>query len=219
MPKRVTMRLRNSALLVALGLLLPWTVWLAGQNPPTTQPPPPSGPPPSSQPTSSQPSSPTPASQAPQGAPPLSGRPSGQAGAGAQSGQAPGTQPQGQAPEGENNGVFVFKKQVEEVILHATVYDNKLHMVTNLDRNAFAVYEDGVAQAITSFRREDIPVAVGIVIDNSGSMRDKRAAVNQAALNFVRSSNPQDLAFIVNFNDEYYLDQDFTASIPQLKEA
>ncbi len=192
---------------------------MMGQNPPATQPPPSSGaPPPSNPPASSQPPA---ASSAPaqQTAPPLSSRPSGQAGAGAQSGQAPSTQPSGQAPEGENNGVFVFKKQVEEVILHATVYDNKLHMVTSLDKNAFAVYEDGIPQAITSFRREDIPVAVGILIDNSGSMRDKRAAVNQAALNFVRSSNPQDLAFIVNFNDEYYLDQDFTANIPQLKEA
>src|SRR5439155_20122963 len=159
-------------------------------------------PPPSNPPASSQPPA---ASTAPvqQTAPPLSSRPSDQDGAGAQSGQA---------PEGENNGVFVFKKQVEEVILHATVYDNKLHMVTSLDKNAFAVYEDGIPQAITSFRREDIPVAVGILIDNSGSMRDKRAAVNQAALNFVRSSNPQDLAFIVNFNDEHYLDQDFTAN-------
>ena len=192
---------------------------MMGQNPPATQPPPSSGAPPSSNPPAS--SQPPAASTAPaqQTAPPLSSRPSAQAGAGAQSGQAPSTQPSGQAPEGENNGVFVFKKQVEEVILHATVYDNKLHMVTSLDKNAFAVYEDGIPQAITSFRREDIPVAVGILIDNSGSMRDKRAAVNQAALNFVRSSNPQDLAFIVNFNDEYYLDQDFTANIPQLKEA
>ena len=69
------------------------------------------------------------------------------------------------------------------------------------------------------YRREDIPLAVGIVIDNSGSMRDKRPAVNQAALNFVRSSNPQDEVFIVNFNDEYYLDQDFTSRIPQLRDA
>jgi len=115
--------------------------------------------------------------------------------------------------------VFVFKKQVEEVVLHATVYDAHQKMVTNLDKGAFTVFEDGQPQPITSFRREDIPVAVGIVIDNSGSMRDKRPAVNQAALNFVRSSNPQDEVFIVNFNDEYYLDQDFTSNITQLRDA
>ncbi len=62
-------------------------------------------------------------------------------------------------------------------------------------------------------------MALGIVIDNSGSMRDKRPAVNAAAINLVRSSNPQDKVFVVNFNEEYFLDQDYTASIPKLKDA
>jgi Ca-activated chloride channel homolog len=117
-----------------------------------------------------------------------------------------------------DSGVFVFRKQVEEVVLHATVIDDKQHIVTNLDKTAFAVYEDGHPQAITSFRHEDIPVAMGIVVDNSGSMREKRQKVNAAALNLVRSSNPNDEVFIVNFNDEYYLDQDFTSDIKKLKE-
>jgi len=104
-------------------------------------------------------------------------------------------------------------------LLHATVADEKQHIVTDLDRNAFTVYEDGKPQNIISFRHEDIPVAMGIVIDNSGSMREKRAKVNQAALNLVRSSNPQDEVFVVNFNDEYYLDQDFTNDLLKLKEA
>ncbi len=126
---------------------------------------------------------------------------------------------QPQEPETGEGGVFVFKKQVEEVTLHATVVDDKQRLVTGLNRADFTVYEDGRPQQITSFRREDIPVSLGIVIDNSGSMRDKRSAVNQAALNLVRASNPQDLVFVVNFNDEYYLDQDFTNSISQLQEA
>ena len=129
------------------------------------------------------------------------------------------SQQQGQAPSTEDNGVYVFRAQVQEVVLHATVVDDKRHMVNNLTRNDFQVWENGAPQKITSFRREDIPVAVGIVIDNSGSMRDKRPAVNQAALNFVRSSNPNDEVCVVNFNDEYYLDQDFTGQIPLLKEA
>jgi Ca-activated chloride channel family protein len=107
---------------------------------------------------------------------------------------------------------------VEEVVLHATVVDDKQRIVTNLDRSAFTVYEDGRPQTITSFRHEDIPVAMGIVIDNSGSMREKRRKVNAAALNLVRSSNPSDEVCIVNFNDEYYLDQDFTSNIKKLKE-
>jgi VWFA-related protein len=108
---------------------------------------------------------------------------------------------------------------VQNVILHATVVDDKQHMVTNLDQNAFTIYENGVPQKIVSFRHEDIPVAMGIVIDNSGSMREKRPKVNQAALNLVRSSNPGDEVCIVNFNDEFYLDQPFTSNINQLKDA
>lgn len=124
-----------------------------------------------------------------------------------------------QSPEAtDNSGVFVFKKQVEEVVLHATVIDNKQHIVTNLPKNSFSIFEDGHPQTIISFRREDIPVAMCIVIDNSGSMREKREKVNAAALNLVRSSNPNDEVCVVNFNDEYYLDQDFTSNINKLKE-
>jgi VWFA-related protein len=113
----------------------------------------------------------------------------------------------------------VFRKEVEEVVLHVTVVDKDRRMVTNLDRNAFTVFENGKQQPVTSFRHEDIPVALGLVIDNSGSMREKRDKVNKAALNLVRASNPQDQVFIVNFSDEYYLDQDFTSDIKKLKEA
>ena len=129
------------------------------------------------------------------------------------------TPPNGQQnPDSGDSGVFVFKKEVEEVVLHATVVDNKQHIVTNLDKNAFNVFEDGHPQTITSFRHEDIPVAMCIVVDNSGSMREKREKVNAAALNLVRASNPNDEVCVVNFNDEYYLDQDFTSNINKLKQ-
>ena len=133
-------------------------------------------------------------------------------------GQPAATQ-QGEAGQKGEGDIFVFKKQVEEVQLHASVIDEKQHPVTTLDRDAFTVFEDGQPQRITSFRREDIPVALGILIDNSGSMRDKRAAVNQAALNLVRASNPQDEVFVVNFNDESYLDAPLTNNMVKLKEA
>jgi Ca-activated chloride channel homolog len=121
--------------------------------------------------------------------------------------------------ESGQNGTFVFRKDVDEVMLHATVVDDKQHIITNLDRAAFTVFEDGKPQSIISFHHVDIPVAMGIVIDNSGSMREKRAKVNQAALNLVRSSNPNDEVFVVNFNDEQYLDQDFTHDLRKMKEA
>ena len=137
----------------------------------------------------------------------------------APSGQPPAATPGGESPSATDNGVFVFHKDVAEVTLHATVIDDKNRIITNLDRSAFSVFENSQAQQISSFRREDYPVAMGIVIDNSGSMREKRDQVNKAALNLVRSSNPQDQVFIVNFNDEYYLDQEFTSDIKKLQAA
>jgi Ca-activated chloride channel homolog len=131
----------------------------------------------------------------------------------------PGAQDQSQTPENDESGAFVFRKEVEEVSLHATVLDDKQRLVTNLDKTAFTVLENNQPQSITSFRHEDIPVAMAIVIDNSGSMREKRDKVNKAAINLVKSSNPQDQVFVVNFNDEYYLDQDFTSDINKLREA
>jgi VWFA-related protein len=127
--------------------------------------------------------------------------------------------PQGSEPEKNSNGTFVFRSEVQEVTLHATVVDDRLRPVTTLDRTAFRVFEDGKPQRITSFRREDIPVALGIVIDNSGSMRDKRPSVNAAALNLVRASNSQDQVCVINFNNEYYLDQDYTGNVSLLRDA
>jgi len=130
-------------------------------------------------------------------------------------------QQQGQGAQVERQGDegFVIKTTVQEVTLHATVIDDKHRLVNSLTKNDFQVFENGQLQQIKSFARRDVPVAVGIIIDNSGSMRDKRPAVNRASVNFVRSSNSNDEVFIVNFNDEYYLDQDFTDKVPQLQEA
>ena len=104
-------------------------------------------------------------------------------------------------------------------MVHATVVDESGHLIMNLPKEDFAIFENGQQQTMTSFRHEDIPVAMGIVIDNSGSMREKRDKVNKAAINLVRSSNPHDQVFVVNFNDEYYLDQPFTNRISKLQEA
>lgn len=133
---------------------------------------------------------------------------------------APADQGQGaQGPSATDNGTFVFKAEAREVILHATVVDDKNRLVTDLAKPDFTVFENGQQQQIRLFRREDYPVAMGIVIDNSGSMREKRDEVNKAALNLVKSSNPDDQVFVVNFSDEYYLDQDFTSDIKKLQEA
>jgi Ca-activated chloride channel family protein len=122
-------------------------------------------------------------------------------------------------PPSGQEGAFVFKKQVDEVVLHATVVDAHRDLVSHLDRSAFSVFEDNIAQTITSFRRQDVPVAMGIVIDNSGSMRDKRAQINRAVVNLIEASNPEDEIFVVNFSDRSYLDQDFTSNLTLLERA
>jgi Ca-activated chloride channel homolog len=123
------------------------------------------------------------------------------------------------APADGQDSVFVFKKEVQEVVLRATVVDEQRRLITSLDRPAFKVFENGVAQAITSFRRDDVPVAMGILIDNSGSMREKRDKVNHAVLDLLRASNPNDEIFVVNFNQDSYLDQDFTSDVTLLQQA
>ena len=114
-----------------------------------------------------------------------------------------------------------IKVSVNLVVLHTTVLDDRGKFVEGLTQENFRVFEDKIEQKLDVFKREDIPVSMGLVIDNSGSMRDKRPRVNEAALTLVQNSNPSDEAFVVNFNDDFYLDldKDFTNSVPELKEA
>ena len=121
------------------------------------------------------------------------------------------------AVQGRPTG-YTLRKDVEEVVLNATVLDDHNKLVMNLTKPDFTVAEDGVPQTIISFLHEDIPVSMGILVDNSGSMRDKRQAVNSAALDLVKASNKEDEAFIVNFSDEAYIDQDFTSDLGKLRE-
>src|SRR6266852_3063235 len=124
--------------------------------------------------------------------------------------------PPPKAPAGDE---FVFTADTRLVVVHASVLDGKGKLVTTLPESAFKVLENGVEQTIKVFRREDIPVSMGIIIDNSGSMRDKRAKVAAASLDLVKASNPQDEIFIVNFNDDAHLDQSFTNDIQKLEQA
>ena len=112
--------------------------------------------------------------------------------------------PVGAKTEAEQDAVFSSDTRL--VPLNVTVTEKSGHLVTNLPQSAFTVLENGAPQAIKIFKSEDVPVSIGLIIDNSGSMRDKRQAVESATLALVKSSNPQDEAFVVNFNDEAYLD-------------
>ncbi len=109
------------------------------------------------------------------------------------------------------------------VVLNATVVNRKGELVSGLGQGDFRVYEDGLLQEVTSFSHEDIPVTVGLVVDNSGSMRSKRPEVIFAALAFARSSNAEDQMFVVSFNESVSFglpdDTPFTDKEAQLKAA
>jgi len=116
--------------------------------------------------------------------------------------------------EGEG---FLLHEDVEEVVLNATVL-NGTNLVQNLTKDNFTVYEDGVKQTLISFQHTDLPVSIGLVIDNSGSMYKKRPSVNKSTLDLILASNPQDEAFVVNFSDEAFIDCDFTSDIKKLRD-
>lgn len=127
------------------------------------------------------------------------------------------TPPQRPGVEKEGGG-FVLHTDVEEVVLNATVLDDRGHLVQTLKKDDFQVTEDGVKQNVISFEHSDLPVSIAMVVDNSGSMSKKRPAVNKSALDLIEASNPQDEAFVVNFSDEAFIDQEFTSNVNKLRD-
>ena len=105
------------------------------------------------------------------------------------------------AGQGREPSLFRISVDVPLVVLRATVTDRQGSIVTNLDEQDFEVYENGVPQHIQIFKNEDIPVAVGLIVDHSSSMAPKLAEVTAGARAFVRSSNRNDEIFVVNFNE------------------
>ena len=110
-----------------------------------------------------------------------------------------------------------FHANAHLVVLHATVMNQQGEPRTDLEQSAFAVFENGRRQPITLFRRDDIPVSLGVLLDNSGSMRTLRSRTEAAALAFVRASNPDDEVFIVNFADHIRLDVPMTRDVHALE--
>jgi Ca-activated chloride channel family protein len=137
----------------------------------------------------------------------------------------PPAQAQTGAPQGvglgkieREGGKYTLRQDAYEVRLNATVLDGSGRSIQTLDKSAFTVYEDGVQQTIASFRHEDLPVSLGLLIDSSGSMYDKRTAVEKASLDFVKLSNPEDEEFLVDFSWEAFIDQDFTNNLDKLQQ-
>ena len=120
---------------------------------------------------------------------------------------------------GQDDSVPVYRSDARLVVLHASVVGKNGKLVTNIPQSAFKILEDGVVQPLKLFRREDVPVSMGIVLDNSGSMNEKRGKVAAAALDLIKASNPDDEVFIVNFNDDTHFDQPLTNDIKKLQAA
>src|SRR5437870_5686220 len=128
-------------------------------------------------------------------------------------------QERAQPQKNDKDKGYTLPIEILEVQLPISVVDKEGRPVDGLKQENFQIFEDKVQQTIKTFRHEDIPLSLGLVIDNSGSMRNKRERVNSSALAFVRESNPEDETFIVNFDDSAYLEQDFTGSIGDLIDA
>jgi len=111
-----------------------------------------------------------------------------------------------------------FTAETRWVILPVSVSDKNGKLITDLQQKAFKVFENGIEQPIKFFRHEDVPISLGIIVDNSGSMKEKRQKVEIASVDLVKASNPHDEVFIVNFNDEAYLDVEFTNDIKKMEE-
>jgi len=118
----------------------------------------------------------------------------------------------------DETGRYTVEAEAYEVQLHVTVLDSSGRPAQNLQKGAFHVFEDGVPQTISGFRHEDLAVSIGLLIDSSASMFDKREAVEKASLDLVRLSNPKDEEFLVDFSSRAYIDQDFTSSVDKLQQ-
>ena len=121
-------------------------------------------------------------------------------------------------PPGKQDDIPKFTAETRLVVLPVSVQDRSGKLVTDLPQKAFKVFENGVEQPIKIFKREDVPISLGVIIDNSGSMKEKRQKVEIASLDLVKASNPMDEVFIVNFNDDAYLDVPFTNDIKTLEQ-
>jgi VWFA-related protein len=114
---------------------------------------------------------------------------------------------------------FKLNVDVDLVEVHVNVTDDRDRPIGNLMKSNFKLVEDRVTQDISVFKHEDLPVSLGLVIDNSRSIEPRKQRLDAAALSFVRKSNPEDETFVVHFDNEVRLDQDFTSSIADLEKS
>jgi len=117
----------------------------------------------------------------------------------------------------DNAPAATFRSDTRLVVLNVSAIGPDGKIVNNIPQSAFSVFEDDVRQQISLFSQEDVPVSLGLIIDNSASMKEKRERVAAAALAMMRASNPKDEVFVIHFNEEPTLVQEFTSNPQQLE--
>lgn len=123
------------------------------------------------------------------------------------------------APQSDQKtGSVVFKAEVDQVVLYATVYDKDGQLVTGLGRDDFRVYEERVEQQIDYFSVGDVPSTIGLVMDVSGSMKGKMDMVNQAAEIFLSLNNPSNELFLMAFNSDVSLEEPMTRDVEDVRD-
>ena len=126
-------------------------------------------------------------------------------------------QPPKESPEPQIKPGQGIKVDVSMTLANVTVTDPLDRLVTGLEKEHFRVFEDGVEQEVLTLSSEDVPVSIGLVFDMSGSMSDKVEKAREAAVQFMRTANPQDQFFLVSFNDRAELTSGFTSSVDELQ--
>jgi len=111
-----------------------------------------------------------------------------------------------------------IRVEVNMVLVNITVTDADDRIVTGLDQAHFEIYDDKVPQQIAAFSTEDAPISVGLIFDSSGSMSNKIEKSKQAALQFFKTSNPQDEFMLISFNERPYLVSSFTSKFENLQD-
>ena len=94
-----------------------------------------------------------------------------------------------------------FKAESELVVLHVSVRDGAGRYITGLERDDFTVIDDGTPQTLEMFSSDEVPASVGLLIDNSNSMRPNRERVIASAVELARHSHPKDEVFVMTFNE------------------
>lgn len=130
--------------------------------------------------------------------------------------------PQDSSSEAAREGrrdVPQFRAEVDQVVIYASVYDNDFQLVSGLTQEDFRVYEDRVLQEVTYFGQDDVPSTIGVVLDISGSMRNKMDLVNKAAGLFLEMNHPENELFLISFKDKVELEERFTRDPEDIRDA